>query len=280
MELAFAFVSPQLGGAFGMTHMIAILTAAIAMSAVFALAWLWASHIDNYSIVDATWAFGIGGTACFWLAVSPGDCAIRMVAAVAVGFWSLRLGGYLCRRIHRMHPQEDPRYAKLREVWKERKNPAFFWFFQLQAASVVLLALPFLAISNSSSGWGIFESVGLAVIAIGLVGESLADRQMATFKRGNSDFKAVCRDGLWRYSRHPNYFFESVIWWGFYLVACGSPWGWGTIHAPIAITWLLLRVTGIPPTEAAAVTRKGDAYRDYQRTTSPFIPLPPKSLNS
>jgi len=253
----------------------AILAIAIVVPAAFALAWVLAVKIDNYSVVDAAWALGIGGTACFWLAVGPGDPVVRFAAVAAVGFWSLRLGGYLHRRIHRTHPQEDARYARLREVWKGREKSAFFGFFQMQAVSVVLLALPFLAISHKSAPWGLFESIGLAVILIGLVGESLADRQMAAFKHRNSDFKAVCREGLWRYSRHPNYFFESVIWWGFYVFACGSPWGWVMIHAPISITWLLLRVTGIPPTEAAAVARKGDAYREYQRTTSPFIPLPP-----
>lgn len=257
-------------------HFIAVVIAAIAVPAIFALAWVWAVKIDNYSLVDAFWAFGIGATAWFWLALGPGDPAVRMAAAAVVGFWSLRLGGYLHRRIHRAHPQEDARYAKLREAWKGRERSAFFGFFQMQAVSVLLLALPFLAISNKAGPWGGVESIGLVIVLAGLVGESMADRQMAAFKRGNPDSKAVCRVGLWRYSRHPNYFFESVIWWGFYLVACGSPWGWATIHAPIAITWLLLRVTGIPPTEAAAVARKGNAYREYQKTTSPFIPLPPK----
>jgi len=253
---------------------VAMLAAIIAVPAAFALVWAWAVRIDNYSIVDAAWAFGIGVTACFWLAVGPGDVFVRIAAIAVVGFWSLRLGGYLHRRIHRMHPREDARYAKLREVWKGREKSAFFGFFQMQAVSVILLALPFLAISHKSGPWGIFESIGLVVILIGLLGESLADRQMGAFKRRNSDSKAVCREGLWRYSRHPNYFFESVIWWGFYLFACGAPWGWAMIHAPVAITWLLLRVTGIPPTEAAAVARKGDAYLEYQRTTSAFIPLP------
>ena len=101
---------------------------------------------------------------------------------------------------------------------------------------------------------------------------------MSAFKASNSNSKAVCQDGLWRYSRHPNYFFEAVIWLGFYLFACGSEWGWAMVHAPAMIIYLLLRVTGIPPTEAAAVIRKGDAYRRYQKSTSAFIPWPPKEI--
>jgi steroid 5-alpha reductase family enzyme len=92
-------------------------------------------------------------------------------------------------------------------------------------------------------------------------------------KAKNSDLNAVCQEGLWRYSRHPNYFFEFVIWVGFYLLACGSAWGWVGFYAPAIILYLLLKVTGIPPTEASAVKRKGEAYREYQRTTSPFVPL-------
>lgn len=246
------------------------------MVATFSLAWVWAIRIENYSVVDSIWAFGIGVSACFFLATGTGGIITRLLTAVLVVFWSLRLGSYLHRRIRRMHPEEDARYTKLREVWNGYEKSAFFGFFQMQAASVFLLALPFLAIAHSSDGFGIVGITGAALTIIGLMGESLADRQMATFKRSNPDPKAVCRNGLWKYSRHPNYFFESVIWWGFYVIACGAPWGWLTIHSPLAITWLLLRVTGIPVTEASALARKGDAYREYQATTSPFIPLPPK----
>ena len=89
----------------------------------------------------------------------------------------------------------------------------------------------------------------------------------------------MCDVGLWRYSRHPNYFFESVIWWAFWLFACGSPWGWVTVYAPLLILHFLLRVTGIPLTEKCAVESKGDAYREYQRTTSAFVPWFPKKSN-
>ena len=247
----------------------------------FVFAWVWARSCNNYSLVDAVWAFGIGFVAEFWLFASGGNWTLkRIVAAVLIALWSLRLGLYLQSRIRRAYPEEDARYVKLRQVWAGREASAFFWFFQAQALSVILLALPFLWISLDPDGsWSPWETVGLIIALLGVFGEGLADWQMSRFKRMNRDSKAICQEGLWRYSRHPNYFFESIIWIGFYLFACGSDWGWTAIHAPVAIVVLLLRVTGIPPTEAAAVLRKGDAYRRYQKTTSPFIPWPPKRLN-
>lgn len=245
----------------------------------FALAWAWARKINNYSLVDALWAYAIGITAVSWLAFGEGDPWKRLAAACMVAFWSLRLGWHLQRRIQHLHPQEDARYAKLREHWAGREAGAFFWFYQSQALSVLLLALPFLFIARDRSTWSPWESAGIALALCGIFGEALADHQMSAFKKSNTDAKAVCRNGLWSWSRHPNYFFESVIWIGFYVFACGSTYGWAALHAPVTIIYLLLRVTGIPATEASALARKGEAYREYQRSTSAFIPLPPKSAS-
>lgn len=251
------------------------------MVLVFLLAWAWAVKINNYSLVDAVWAFGIGATGVLWLALSGAVASKILVAASLVLLWSVRLGWHLQKRIRRSHPEEDARYGKLRESWEGKVAVSFLGFFQMQALSVVILALPFLFIATDlDHSWSVWETAGLLVVLAGISGEGLADAQMAAFKEKNRDAKVVCRDGLWRYSRHPNYFFESVIWMGFYVYACGSEWGWATIHAPALITFLLLKVTGIPPTEAASLERKGDAYRDYQATTSAFIPLPPKSQTS
>ncbi len=244
---------------------------------VFFLAWGWARRWDCYSIVDAVWAFGIGAISALWLYLNGGGAAKHWVAAGLVLLWSFRLGTHLEKRIRRMRPAEDARYSKLRAVWKGRVASSFFWFFQAQAISVALLATPFLWIASDPDGsWSVWESIGLALSLIGILGEGLADSQMAAFKSKNSDHKMVCQDGLWKFSRHPNYFFEAIIWLGFYTYACGSELGWTTLYAPAIITFLLLKVTGIPPTEAAAVARKGEAYRRYQATTSAFIPWPPK----
>jgi steroid 5-alpha reductase family enzyme len=247
------------------------------MSLVFGVSWAWAVRCNNYSLVDAVWAFGTGIMGVSWLLLLGGNNLKCWVAATMVGAWSLRLGWHLQRRIRRSHPEEDARYAKLREVWSGREASAFFWFFQAQAISVIILALPFLLISTDSDySWGFSESLGLLVTLSGIIGEGWADAQMSQFKSRNFDPTTVCQDGLWRYSRHPNYFFEAVIWIGFYTYACGSSTGWTMIHAPAMIIFLLVKVTGIPPTEAAAVLRKGDAYRHYQKSTSAFIPWFPK----
>jgi steroid 5-alpha reductase family enzyme len=125
---------------------------------------------------------------------------------------------------------------------------------------------------NPSPNISWLEWLGAGVWGIGLLGEALSDAQMQRFKSDPGNRGSVCQVGLWRYSRHPNYFFESVIWWGFWIFACGSAWGWVTFYAPAMILYFLLRVTGIPLTEKCAVENKGDAYREYQRTTSAFVP--------
>ena len=260
-----------------MNGWVALMVAAVAISLIFLIGWIWARKINNYSLVDAVWAFGIGLISASWL-VAGGLTIKTSVAAGLVLLWSMRLGWHLQRRIRKVYPEEDSRYVKLRELWKDRECVAFFLFFQSQAVSVILLALPFLLVAlDSADTWSVWETIGLIAVVIGVAGEAIADEQIARFKTRNQGSGGVCREGLWGYSRHPNYFFESVIWLGFYLYACGSEWGWGTVHAPAIIIYLLLRVTGIPPTEAAAVQRKGDAYRHYQRTVSAFIPWFPKT---
>lgn len=249
-----------------------LITAFIANLLIFTAAWAFCVKIRNFSPVDAFWAFCIGLTALFFLLVEN-PSPKQLTAAILITAWSLRLGGHLSKRIARHHPEEDSRYRKLRETWQGKVNPMFLLFFLGQAVSVFLLAFPFhLIAADPDPTFGSFSIAGAIIAITGLIGETIADRQMSAFKAEDPDPKSVCKKGLWKYSRHPNYFFESVIWTGFFIFALGSPWGWTTIYAPAIITFLLLKVTGIPPTEASALKRKGEAYRQYQRTTSPFIP--------
>lgn len=254
-----------------------LVIAAVANLLIFTAAWAFCVKIKNFSPVDAFWASCIALTALFFLLVeSPNPKQIT--AAILIGAWGSRLGFHLGKRIAKHHPDEDTRYQKLREVWAGKVNAMFFLFFLGQAISVFILALPFYLIATDPDPtFSLLAIIGAIVTLCGLIGETVADNQMSAFKAQDPSPKSVCRKGLWKYSRHPNYFFESVIWTGFFIFASGSPWGWTTLYAPAIITFLLLKVTGIPPTEASALKRKGDAYREYQRTTSPFIPLPPKS---
>ena len=258
-----------------------VICAACPLFVIFTMVWWLARRIDNYSIVDPAWALGMlwplavmafGGVGPIY----PG----RVLLFDAMGaLWALRLGSYLAVRVAVHHPKEDVRYQVLREKWKGNLASSFFWFFQAQALLVALLSVPFaIGLTNPSPHLDLLEWLGFSVWLIGFLGESIADRQMKRFKSDPTNKGKVCNVGLWRYSRHPNYFFESVIWWGFWIFACGSPWGWVTIYAPLLILHFLLRVTGIPLTEKCAVESKGDAYREYQRTTSAFVPrLPRKS---
>ncbi|MFN4805961.1 MAG: DUF1295 domain-containing protein [Akkermansiaceae bacterium] len=249
-----------------------LIIALIANLIIFTAAWALCVKLKNFSPVDAFWAYCIGLTAVFFL-ISENPSTQPLIASILISVWSVRLGYYLSRRINKHHPSEDSRYIKLREIWSGKVNSMFLLFFLGQGLSVFVLALPFYLIAaDPKPAYDLFPILGTVIACIGLIGETLADHQMSKFKASNPDPKSVCQIGLWKHSRHPNYFFESVIWIGFFVFALGSPWGWTTIYAPAIITYLLLKVTGIPPTEAAALLRKGDAYREYQRTTSPFIP--------
>lgn len=253
-----------------------LLTAAIANLIIFATAWAFCVKIRNFSPVDAFWAACIGLTSLFFLLAETHNPK-QITAAILIGAWSARLSHHLAKRIKKHHPEEDSRYQKLRELWDKKTNPYFLLLFLGNATLVFLLSLPFYLIAKDPDPtFNALAITGTLVALTGLTGETIADKQMSAFRQQNSDRKSICKKGLWKYSRHPNYFFESVTWLGFFLFALGSPWGWTTLHAPAIITFLLLKVTGIPPSEASSLKSKGETYRQYQKTTSPFIPLPPK----
>lgn len=251
---------------------------ALVVVALFTLTWWLSLKLNNFSFVDITWSYSLAFLAPLYALAGGGMATRRGLAAVIAMVWSVRLGSYLLMRIKKHHPHEDVRYTVLREKWKGNLAGNFFWFFQAQALLILLLSVPvLLACVNPDAQLGAIEITGVLVWLAGIVGESISDRQMQRFKNDPGSKGKVCQAGLWRWSRHPNYFFESVVWFGFWLFACGSPWGWVTIYAPLLILYFLLRVTGIPLTEECAVKSKGDAYREYQRTTSAFVPWFPKA---
>jgi steroid 5-alpha reductase family enzyme len=248
---------------------------AVLMTAVF----LFARAVRNYSVVDAAWAYKFTPLVVWYALATPGVSARKAIVVALVAAWSLRLGTHLARRIWRAHPVEDRRYHALRQAWAPRLQARMFGFFQLQGVFSLLLSTPLLlaaANPNPFPGW--LELAGMLLVLAGFAGEAVADSQLQRFKARTAGAGRVCRAGLWRYSRHPNYFFEWVVWLGFGVIALAAPGGWLGLGAPAAMLYLLLRVTGIPATEEAAVTAKGEAYREYQRTTSAFFPRPPRAV--
>lgn len=239
---------------------------------MMALLWLIHLKIKNAGIVDFGWALGLAMLGGFYACVASGYPQRRILVAVMALVWGLRLASHiLFDRV--VGKPEDGRYTTLRKEWKTDLPRKFFLFFEFQALLDVLLSLPFLLMAvNPYPKLGPIEWVGFALWFIALVGESVADAQLKSFKRDPASKGKTCRRGLWNYSRHPNYFFEWLIWVAFFIAALGSPWGFLSIMSPILMLYFLFKVTGIPGTEAQALKSRGDDYRDYQRTTSAFIP--------
>jgi steroid 5-alpha reductase family enzyme len=237
----------------------------------FAAVWAISVKVRNYGFLDVAWSCGVAVLAPLFAAASPGPPFRKWLLTGIGAAWSLRLGTYILIRVLRHHPREDPRYQTLRQRWK---GPGMFLaFFELQALLVAIFALPFLFVSfDPSPELHPLTLAGAVLAVIALCGEATADLQMQRFKRDPANEGKVCETGLWRYSRHPNYFFESLIWWAFFLAALPSPHGWTTIVCPLLMLYFLFQVTGIPLTEEYSIKSKGDLYRAYQRTTSAFIP--------
>ena len=251
-------------------------TAVVLMMSVFAAVWAVCLRIRNYGYLDVIWSLSVAMLAPLYALLGTGYSARRLAFASLGALWSLRLGIYIFIRVTRHHPHEDRRYATLREKWP---GPArFLLFFEIQALIAVMFSLPFLLASvNPRPHLSVVEITGLAIAFLATAGESLSDWQAQQFKRDPQNENTVNDVGLWHYSRHPNYFFESLVWWGFFIAALGSPWGWLTIVCPLTMLYLLLNVTGIPLTEKHSLESRGEAYRRYQKTTSRFIPWFPKT---
>ncbi len=257
------------------------LAALIFCSLLMGFSWWSARRLDNYSIVDAVWSLSFAILAPVIAALSAGHPLRRLVIATCVLVWSLRLGIHLTTRIFGHLEKEDTRYQELRREYGNRVAFRFFLFYQMQAVSIPILLLPALIISaNAEEIAHPLEFLGVAVFLIGWIGESIADQQLKRFVRNPDNRGQVCQVGLWNYSRHPNYFFEAMIWLGLGIFALPSPNG---IYAwiSVAVIWiLLLKVTGVPYAEKQSLKSKGDLYREYQRTTNAFFPGPKKRPSS
>lgn len=238
---------------------------------------LWVRQLStrNATAVDVAWAANLGVLAV--LAAVQGDGAPhrRVLIAVIAAISSWRLAGYLA--LQRLgHAEEDGRYATIRAEKGASAPTWFFVFYQAQGLLDAVLALPFfLAARDPSPEIRATEIAGLSLWLIAMVGEAVADAQLAAWKRDPKNRGVTCRVGLWAWSRHPNYFFEWLTWIAYALVATATPMGWlGWVPAGLML-FFILKVTGIPPTEAQALKSRPD-YADYQREVNAFVPWFPR----
>jgi steroid 5-alpha reductase family enzyme len=244
---------------------------ALVMLLLVLAAWAVLLRTDNAGWVDVAWGFGMSALAVLFAALGAGHPLRRALVGALGGLWGLRLGLHLALRA--AGGREDARYTHLKQRWGGNIRMKFLGFFLFQGVLDLALAWPFLvACADPRPRIQELTWAGAVLWAVSLGLEALADDQLRRFKARAGNRGGVCDTGLWRWSRHPNYFFQWLAWVGCFLVALPSPLGWTAAASPLLILFLLLRVTGIPANEAEALASRGEAYRQYQRTTSSFVP--------
>lgn len=260
-----------------MSAMMAVLVVLCGACAFMALLYLWQRRSQDAGIVDVGWSLGIGiAVACYALVLDLPLWQRLAVAAVTLP-WSLRLGSYLLLDRVRGKHEEDGRYRNLREHWGKDAQRKFFYFFQFQALLIVLFSLPPLLAMHASHGVAALSVIGVLVGWGALMGESVADAQLRRWRGNPANRGKTCRSGLWRYSRHPNYFFEWLHWWAYVVIAGPTLLALPALLGPALMLLFLYRITGIPYTEQQALKSRGEEYRAYQQSTSAFFPWFPKA---
>ncbi len=238
--------------------------------------------VGDAGIVDISWSLGVAGVAACYAMLAADEMVRVIVVMGLVIAWALRLSLHVWYRFRHLPP--DGRYEKLAEHWGSQARARMFRFYQMQALGIVIFSMPILVALLNPEPLSWIGYCGLVVGLIGVIGESIADWQLNRFRRNPANRGEVCQSGLWRFSRHPNYFFEWLHWWGYVgLAITWMPWGLLSLIGPLAMWYFLTQVTGIPQTEAQAIRSRGDKYREYQRSTNaffPWFPHPPKNEQS
>ena len=253
---------------------LSILALVWALSALMmTLGWGWQRRRRNAGIVDVLWAAGLAGSALMCAALGAGAHAPRLLLGACGALWGVRLARHLWQRV-RGEP-EDGRYQALRGRWHQDQLK-WFGMFQFQAALIALFSVPFVIVCGNPATRPAWLVAGAALWCLSVAGESRADSELARFRADGANRGRTCRAGLWRYSRHPNYFFEWLHWFSYAALAVGAPHAWLALTGPLFMFLFLRFVSGIPFTEAQALRTRGDDYRDYQRRTSMLFPWPPR----
>lgn len=254
------------------------------MAAVMSVAWVIQLGTRNGGWVDVFWTFGTGA-ACIVAALWPDGVgpsgaasdARQVLVAVLVGVWSIRLGSYIATRVLG-DAHEDKRYAGFRTEWGGDFERNMYVLCIVQAPAAALLSLSIYAASHGgASELGLRDLFGALVLIAGIIGEGVADDQMRRFRKTASQGSVMDR-GLWSWSRHPNYFFEWMVWLAYPVIVLdiSTPWTWLSLVAPVMMFLLLRFGTGVPTLEKTMLASRGEKFRDYQNRVSAFFPLPPR----
>ena len=252
---------------------LAWLTGWLACAFIMAVGWDWQRRHHRVGIVDVLWATGLGGNAVWLALIGHGQAMPRLLLAVCGGIWAWRLAYHLWRRLRR---EEDGRYLQLLARWHGHQGKLFI-FFQVQATLIALFALPFIAVAGNTTPSINALLLGVVIWLVSLLGETVADHQLAQFRAQAKNHGKACRQGWWRYSRHPNYFFEWLHWFSYVCFAINAPLSWLAWLGPLLMYMFLRWTSGIPWTEAQALRTRGDDYRNYQHSTSMLFPWFPKN---
>ena len=250
--------------------------AALAAIAMLALAgWVISMRLRNAGVVDSLWPLFFLLAAGVYTAVTGAEGARASLLLALVALWSLRLSGYLTWRNWR--EPEDRRYQAMRA----RNEPGFDWkslylVFGLQAALAWIIAMPLFAALSGDGTLDALDAVGSVLWLAGFAFETIADAQLARFKADPANRGRVLASGLWRYTRHPNYFGEALLWWGYFTIAAAAGGAW-TVFAPLLMTILLVKVSGVALLEKDIGERRPD-YRAYIERTNAFIPWRPREV--
>ena len=262
----------------------ALAAIALSLSILMAGAWIVQQRTGNSGWVDTIWTFAVGlvgvGSALWPVADAAPNTRQWLVAAL-VAIWSVRLGLHIAVRTAGI--SDDPRYAAFAREWGVDSPRRMFVFLQNQGFGSIPLAFAiFVAARVPLAGLRFADYLGALILSIGIAGEALADAQLRHFRIDPANKGRVCDIGLWRWSRHPNYFFEWLGWFAYPAIAIPIaaplqyPWGWASLLAPLFMYWILVHVTGVPPLEQQMLRSRGQRYRDYQSRTRMFFPRPPR----
>ncbi|WP_445678701.1 DUF1295 domain-containing protein [Radicibacter daui] len=257
------------------------LAAGLLIGACLAMAAAWgvSERTGRSGWADTVWSFAVGGLGVMaaLAPVSGREVSERqLLVACLAAAWSLRLGLHIARRT--AAGPEDARYAWLRGQWGARAPSRLFWFLQVQAVAAFLLAGCMGLAAHRPGPIGAGDVLGIALLVLAVAGAGRADDQLRRFKADPANAGRICDSGLWAFSRHPNYFFEWLGWWGYAAIAIdptgGYFAGWLALAGPAFMYWLLVHVSGIPPLEAHLHRSRGAAFAAYRDSVSAFWPWP------